>query len=273
MPISLSTLSNVTTNAGALGLLLATPQKQTGYQPQASAVDLTSLLNLVQPPGFLFHYEGEQSVSFQSDITDHYVEDNTAVQDQISLKPIIITTHGFIGELNDVPPYALALLKFAADKLTPIGPWAPKASVTAQLAYAEALQLYQTANVLKNAAVSAFNAITGGKAQNLQQQAFNNFYGYYQSRTLFTVQTPWQTFPNMAIMSCRAVQDADTNSITDFDLQFKQIRQASTIAGVIPKVLEGRAGEQNAALINGGTSTATDATTTQSAQLTQMGAP
>lgn len=273
MPIQLSQLSNVTTNAGAIGLLLAVPQKQTGYQPQVDATDLSAVLNLISPPGFMFHYEGEQTVTFESDITDHYVEDNTARQDHISLKPIKVTTHGFIGELNDVPPRALALLKTAADKLSPIGPWAPKLSVTAQLVYAQALQLYQTANVLKNAAVSALAALTGGQSQNLQQQAFNNFYGYYQQRTLFTIQTPWALFPDMAIVSCRAIQDAETNSITDFELNFKQIRQATTVAGIIPAVLSGRGGEQNSSLVNAGTSTASPADTTQPEQLTKMGAP
>jgi hypothetical protein len=230
-------------------LLMVSPQNTVGYQPNlgsaTTAPDGTVQLPS-QPNPILFHYEGEQAVVSEADITDHYVEDNTEIQDQIALKTPVITTHGFIGELNNVPPAALAILQAAAQKLTAIGAYAPQLSATALLAYSEAFFLYQTASNAANALVSTWsslanavtgnsaqavvgsNGITAGTNQNLQQTYFQQFYYYQQQRTLFTVQTPWAVFQNMAIWKLRPIQDEKTDVITDFDVTFNMIRTAST---------------------------------------------
>lgn len=242
---NLSSLGTFTTAATALSnLVLVSPQSTIGYQPQTPDNDDGTPSTAEQAPAFLFHYEGEQTVTIESDITDHFIEDNTALQDQIALKPVIITTHGFIGDLNDVTPTFLKPLKFAADKLTVIGAYAPALTETGLLAYAEAFQLYQVASNAADSAVAAWNTVTGQGGESVidgegitpesnqteQQTAFQQFYGYWSERRLFTIQTPWAVFKDMAIKSLRAIQDAETNSITDFDVTFKMIRTAETIA-------------------------------------------
>lgn len=278
---NLTTLAPITTAATALSnLILVSPQSAQGYQPQnapnASGTPSTS----PQPPSLLFIYEGEQSVQVQSDITDHYIEDNTAIQDQIALKPERITTHGFIGELNDIAPPALRALQTAAEKLTVIDAYVPALSETALIAYSEAFFLYQIGANVSNAAVSAwasinstgqenvigstglesgvFNPATGTVSNNQtkQQVAFQQFYGYWRARTLFTVQTPWAVFQNMAIESLRAVQDETTRVITDFEITFKMIRTAQTAeSNGIAAILQGRAAQQSAGITDLGTST------------------
>lgn len=276
MAVNLSALAPVTTAATALSnLVLVSPQATVGYQPQ-NPTDAGLLSTAQQPPAFLFNYEGEQTVTVESDITDHFVETNSAIQDQIALKPEIITTHGFIGELNNVVPFGLQTLKKAAEKLTAIGSYAPQLSVTAQLAYNEAFLLYQVGTNAVNAAVSAWSSVgnldSNGQSvigsngletsfeiantQNKQQTAFQQLYGYWRSRTLFTVQTPWAVFQNMAIRSLRAIQDAETRVITDFEISFKMIRYASTIATAgTPTSLSGRASTQASGTTNLGAST------------------
>lgn len=267
---SLAALSQATNLIGSLSnLLLASPQKTQGYQPQSAPSATGQLSTLNQPPSILFHYEGEQTVSLTSDITDHFIEDNTALQDQIALKPVIVTTHGFIGELNNVPPPALALLQQAANTLTTIGSYTPVLSVTAQLAYDTAFAAYQLAASAVNSSISAVSSIggTGGESvigsigtnvqkassQNRQQTYFQLFYGYWQTRTLFTVQTPWAIFQNMAIQSCRPIQDAETRMITDFEVTFKMINVASTqILGALPQK-QTRANTAQAAVQGNGT--------------------
>lgn len=267
---NISSLAQITTAATSLSnLILVSPQKTIGYQP--TPVNPVNGQPLQQPPALLFHYEGEQSVALESDITDHYIEDNTALQDQISLKPETISTHGFIGELNNVPPQALAIVQQVADKLTTIGSYAPQLSVTALLAYQEAFFLYQVGANAANSAVSAWNSVTGGGGESVigsnglvlssnqtkQQLMFQQFYGYWRNRTLFTVQTPWAVFQNMAIKSLRAIQDAQTNVITDFEVTFKMIRIAQTVttSGLDPSALQGRAAMQGGSLTDLGTST------------------
>jgi hypothetical protein len=270
---NLSSLAPITTAATALSnLILATPQSVQGYQPLNKPDATGQPSERQQPPPLLFHYEGENQVELSSDITDHYVEDNTAIQDQIALKPEIISTEGFIGELNDVVPKALLPLKFIADKLTALTAYSPQLTSTAQLAYAQAFFIYQTANNAIDAAVSAWSSISGGVnggqavigagglvppsgAQNKQQTMFQQFYGYWRSRTLFTVQTPWAVFQNMAIQNVIPVQAAETKQITTFKVTFKMIRNATTISTKpIGATFQGRAKAQASGLVDLGTS-------------------
>jgi len=293
MAINLSQISAATTAVTALsGLVMVTPQSVVGYAPQNPADAEGSVSVNQSAPALLFHYEGEQTVTLESDITDHYVEDNTAVQDQIALKPVTVTTHGFIGELNDIAPYGLQTLKTAANKLTALTAYSPEATITAQIAYNQALIAYQTIANAANAGVSAItsigNAISGsdgqslidsegdlvpGSMQNDQQKAFQQFYGYWNNRTLFTVQTPWAVFQNMAIKSLRAIQDAETNQITDFEVSFKQIRNAFSAFSLSPKSLAGRAGTQAASLTNQGASAGTPTSVTPATATASTAAP
>jgi hypothetical protein len=241
MALDLGALSTATTSAtGLSNLILATPQKIVGIQPQKLPVKPGVAASQTQLPPFLFHYEGEQSVQLDNEITDHYVEDNTAVNDHIALKPEIIHTQGFIGELTDILPSGFAPAQFLAEKLKVLGPYTPAFSTTALNVLNNASQIYSIASNLAGSAVSAWNSITGkgSQTQNVnglltpmqtkQQIAFATFYGYRQNRTLFTVQTPWGVFTDMAIQSLRAVQDADTDQLTTFECTFKKMRFAKT---------------------------------------------
>lgn len=279
--MDLTGLSPITTAATALAnLILVTPQQTVGYQPQVAP----SYQNSTAKPGkaFLFSYEGEQTVTLESDITDHFIENNSAIQDQVALKPVLITTQGFVGELNDVSPAALLPLKIAATKLTPINVYTPSLSAAAILAYNEAAFLYQVGQQVTNAAVGAWASINGddsasiingsgqaeGSNQNKQQIAFNLFYGYYASRTLFTVQTPWAVFQDMIIKTLRAVQDPDTKTISNFEITFKMLRFAS--AEVTQRqifntsAMQTRAKTQGSSIVDIGTSAPKTATKTLS---------
>lgn len=279
---NLSALAPITTAAQALSnLILVSPQATQGYQPQNKPDPTGRADNRQQPPALLFQYEGEQSVTLESDIPDHYVEDNTAVQDQIALKPEMVTTRGFIGELNDVVPKGLSFVKFAADKLTTIAAYTPELSATALIAYQEAFFLYQVTanavdaavsswssltgsggeNVIGSDGISGFDAATGEIAgsQNKQQTAFQQFYGYWRNKTLFTIQTPWAVFQNMAIKTLRPVQDAETRVVTEFEVTFKMIRFASTVTTTgISAIFQGRSSTQASGLTNVGTSAPVD---------------
>lgn len=263
---SVGALSSAANLIGSLsGLLVASPTSTQGYLPQ-NKTGPTGLISLLTgPPSLLFHYEGEQTATFSSDITDHYLEDNTTVQDQIALKPVIVTTHGFIGELNNVPPQALQTLQQSLNTLTAIGSYSPSLTVSSLLAYNAAFSAYQLSANLSNAAVSVVSSLGGGATgesvignnvagivttavnQNKQQTYFQQFYGYWQTRTLFTIQTPWAVFKDMVIQNFRALQDGDTRVITDFEITWKQMNFASTAS---TNVTQGRAQSQSAPLTN-----------------------
>lgn len=270
MAVDLSALAPITTAAGALsGLILVTPQQTIGYQPQNPSAKNGQVLQ--QAPSLAFNYEGENTVSLESDITDHFVEDNTAIQDQISLKPEVITVHGFVGEVNDITPKALAPLKTVADKLTSLTAYTPALTATALIAYNEAFFAYQVGTEAVNAGISAWSSLTdfsqgtstinglgltGQLNQNTQQNAFQQFYGYWRSRRLFTVQTPWAIFQDCAIQRLRAIQDAETRVITDFEVSFKLIRFATaTLVAGQNSNLQSRAANQASGLVDLGATT------------------
>lgn len=272
-----SAVSNVTAGAtlasnaiGTLtGFLIATPQTTLGYQPQSAATPLAINIpgigtknssNIL--PGWnlaykslIFNYEGENTSTLESDITDHYVENNVATQDQIALRPVIITTQGFIAELNDTPGFtgqvnaiqnSFTAAQTAANKLGLQSGYLPALSPGALVAYNEAVFAFNNAQALISSGIGLASSLLGtagesvingttfapANNQNKQQAAYQNFYGYWVNRVLFTIQTPWAVFTNMAIQRLHAVQGADTNTITDFEVTFKQIRYASTATSV-----------------------------------------
>jgi hypothetical protein len=282
-----SAVSNVTGGTSLISsvlstlssFLVATPQSTIGYQPQIAPIALGTVApvpipNTIPTPAnasnvlqgynltynpLVFNYEGENTGTFESDITDNYVEQNFAAQDQIALKPVRITVQGFVGELNNTPGYSgsvnvvqsgFSATLSAASKLSLLAAYSPSLYPAALIAYNQAVFAYNNAAALVGAAVGAassllsvvapgsvsptgetvINGNTFGKAsgQNLQQVMFQNFYGYWFNKILFTVQTPWAIFENMAIERFHSIQAADTNEITDFEVTFKQIRYAST---------------------------------------------
>lgn len=250
--INLGGIQQATSQALALGgLMLVSPQRTVGMQAQNKPSWRRDTSPL--PPALLFNYEGENRATLTSDVTDHYIENNTSIQDQVALRPIEITTQGFIGELNDVAPVGVAEIKEAAERLTAISAYEPVISLTATRAYAAALAAYQTGASLANSAVAAWSTINGGADQGVingsglegglalgaeiptvstqtkQQIYFQQFYGYWKARKLFTIQTPWAVFQDMVIMRLTATQSPETDVISDFEVTFKQMRFASSI--------------------------------------------
>jgi hypothetical protein len=253
---------------------LATPQTNIGIQAQQTIMPNANAT--AKPPAFLFDFEGEQSIVLETDITDHYAEDNSALQNQSALRPEQINTEGFVSELNDIVSNpVLQALQIAAEKLTVISGFTPGLSTTALLAYNEAVQAYQIGNLALTAGVSAFNALSGagsGSAsaqaqarlglvpiavQTKQQAAFTLFYGYWQARQLFTVQTPWAIFQNMMLKSIRPMQDPETDSYSTFQVTFKHMRfagVASTSVNAQTRNAIQQLSSQNS-LVNNGSST------------------
>jgi len=259
-------------------LIIVSPQATLGYQPLNPRNPIGTQSQLAQAKAFVFQYEGEQSITLESDITDHYVEQNFAVADQIALKPALYDTYAYIGELNDVIPDFLQPLKQVADKLTTVVAYTPRLTATALINYNRALFLYQNGtkllNNLADAPANLANAISGGgqavvgengqlttgTAQNKQQSAFQTWYSYWQNRVLFNVQTPWAVFQNCAIRRLRAVQGAENPVVTDFEVSFKVIRTAQSLqrgTGNGDASLQGRLNQMGSLAKNNGTSAGT----------------
>jgi len=289
MATNLNSISSLTAGLTSFSnLILINPQKNVGYYEQAAPVPPGEVQTPQDVTGWLFDYEGENSIALESDITQHFVEDNTARTDQIAIRPIMVSVQGFVGELSDVLRAAdgistdlTSLGTLLQSKLQTLSAYTPELSTAALVAINEAVLGYQVAANAVNTVKSL--AGLGGKADagspgdiqyttmTKQQKAFARLYSAFQSKSLFTIQTPWAIFRNMAIKSLRAIQSPETRMITDFEIQFQKIQYIELL--VEPQVGQGRAGVAGAPVINGGSYIPAKSKTTFSEALKYTEAP
>lgn len=185
--------------------------------------------------GFVFDYEGDDELAMESDITDHFAEDNSSTQDHIALKPYKITLRGFVSELvlpgtgqglfgalttlqqriGTVPAY---LGKYTPQALQKLQGSASKVVSQAQN-YANTAAQYL--NQAKNIA-----ALFGGNsgATTKQQQTFATLVNLRDQRQIFSVVTPWAFFGGMAVESLVFIQPRESRSRSDISVTMKQMR-------------------------------------------------
>ncbi|NDJ15398.1 MAG: hypothetical protein EBY17_30155 [Acidobacteriia bacterium] len=215
--------------------------------------ELLALVRPNNPPpgiaGFLLDIVEDDGSELESDITDHYIEDNTAIQDHIALRPEIVTVSGRVAEL--VKTVVTAKPITPAQNTLPIIPeLVPELTPGGQ----EIEDSYVEAQAQGRAAVVSDQSLYGyyqsqskrQPGQTKQGYIYGYFYQLWKGRQLFSVETPWGFFENMAIQSLSAKQGADSKSVSEFSITFKKIRIARTIS-ITEGLLSGRATWQQAA--------------------------
>lgn len=189
--------------------------------------------------GFVFDYEGDTSLQIQADITDHYAENNTAVQDHIAIHPIKLTLKGFVGELVlQKPTGLLGALEQIQNRLTTVpaylGKYTPGAVATVQKVLTTATNTVNTIDQslarVKNIVGLFDNSVLG---RTNQAKAYNKLQSLMVTKQLMLVETPYGTFNNMAIESLVMTQDESTKYWSDIAVTLKRINlvavQTSTI--------------------------------------------
>lgn len=256
------------------------------------------------PPGiggYVFDVVGDDTVALNSEITDHFLEDNSAIQDQIARKPEQVTVRGFVGELADVRNRSEAVDDFLSPRAvetnqnlplnSPLVPeLAEQAAATREevdRAYAENLRAVQSANSL----YGYYKGLTGGDAlriffsnnenarngfplsalsaplrRNKQQDAFRFFYALWRANVLFSVETPFGTWTNMGILTLRAIQPEASRFESEFQMTFKKIRTVSELQ-IQSGQLAGRAAYQMADTTQNGVAGAREQTDAQAQSL------
>lgn len=225
-------------------------------------MDITQFLNqalnlvLVSPSnptqnmgisGFLFDVVGDEEVNLDSDITDHYVEDNTAVQDHIALRSPKCTVRGYVGELSVAVQGLAQLGQSIVERLTLLESLLPALTTQATQSFNNIQSISQTTYLIAQAS-NLYNIFANANASNLKQQsAFNYFMALWSSRTLCSVQTPFQIFNNMAIENVRALQPGESLYAGDFSVTFKAIRtvQSQISLGNLATLAADRLSEQS----------------------------
>lgn len=210
--------------------------------------------NLGGVSGFIFDIISSERVQLNSDITDHYVEDNISVQDHIALRPEHFTLRGYVGELNDVLERALISAVTTTQRLSIVNSFIPTFTTQALQLYSQVADVAARVKQGINQAQNLYDLFTQ-KSTNAtkQQRGYNYFKSIWISRQLLTVETPWEIFEDMAIESVSSEQDETTNMVTNFSVTFKRIRTTKTLVSFdLSKVADGRAADMVAQIANKG---------------------
>lgn len=183
--------------------------------------------------GFLFGIDGEDEVALMSEITDHYAEDNSVLNDNIALKPKRFTLRSYVGEqqvlTNSSQP---SILQQVAQKLTVVTSMLP--AVSAAESQVGALVAGGVSSLNFNSLVSS-GANIYAMVKNLitpttgQAAAYAYFQALYKMKILMSVQTPYEFITNMAIESIIARQDEETKNMSHFIIVLKEFRIAQTL--------------------------------------------
>lgn len=185
----------------------------------------------------------EHSVNIQNQITDNWLENNTAVQDGIAQSPITITLSGISGELVYVPSTndkrflrnvydsindqlkgitENTPLKdyVATDKLTVIPELLPPVDNITQKAKNLVTQVEDNIDRYKKIASNFLRKINNNQTR--LQEIYTKLKLLRGTNTALTVETPFSTFDNMYIQSISLTQGAQ-NHIVNISMTLKQL--------------------------------------------------
>ena len=216
--------------------------------------------NLVSPQdrygygGYAFDIIDEEQTRLESEITDHYVEDNTSVQDNIALKPIEVVARGFIGEHVFKESFLAHTINNASQqikgKLQPLGALSPKLSSFATKAFDKAQKLAKKIDEKTSKIQNLYNLFNnlGSIGDSEQAKAYVYFASAWENRQLFRIQTPYCFYNNMAIKSLKFIQSGQTKDKSQIEITFKQIRKTKTAQSVS----QGRRVAQTSERVNAG---------------------
>lgn len=194
-------------------------------------------LNFFGFGGFVFDREGETVVSLRNEITDHYAEDNTTIQDQIAVRPKMITLTNYVGELADIVEGGFTRdVQEVTQKLTVLSEALPDLSDAAKQAQ-EAIR--QSVNQGIDTGDSEFPSQDRildlySLAKNFtppitkQEQAYLYFKAIRDQKILLSIETPYEFMTSMAIENITIRQAEDTRFVSEFSVTFKEIRFAQT---------------------------------------------
>lgn len=187
--------------------------------------------------GLAFDYTGEIKVESTSDITDHYMEDNTPSQDHIAIAPRRVTLKGLVGELvaGPGPSGVLGVLNNIQDALTLVPGFIPIKTPTAILKANKAISSAQKLASQVSTAVGRGKSLwkmfsKGDIADTKQAQMYQRLEKIqFNTSILIAVTTPFCYYPAMAIESIMALQPEDTKFLSEFTVTLKEVRYAAIL--------------------------------------------
>ncbi len=190
--------------------------------------------------GYVFSYVGNEDLEARADITDHWLENNTATQDHAAVYPVRFTMSGFICELtlpNPGKSGVVGVLNSLTQKMGGVSAYLGKytpgglqkitnaVNGAAQKATKYVNEVNQYLNQAQNV-LGFFKSASGAKTQ--QQDAYASLITALQNRLTFSVVTPWTTLQNVMLESVNLSQPDYTNSKSEISVTVKQLQIVPT---------------------------------------------
>lgn len=205
---------------------------------------------------------GNETTSFSSDVTDNYVENNVAYQDHISLKPIVYTIEGEVGELTwyavDSPNSVLGSLQ---NKLEPIASFAQVLSGKASQIQQKVIKVLDVVDSIDNYASRLYNFFSQDGNMTEQQRVYKYLLVLWTNREPICIKTPWMKLKDYVIQNIEFYQSGGTSDKSKIKISFKEFKVVkSKTAKFDQKKYLGRGSAQNASIVNKGTTTGVKAT-------------
>lgn len=183
--------------------------------------------------GWEFDIPQSENLTHTVDITDHYVESGTYLNDHQVVQPIQITLSGLKGELVYKPPEGvLSDFQELANKLEIVDAYlqdyTPGMLQDVQKGISKASTAISRINQNIDRTQNLLAALGGeGPERTEQQKAYTELRALMLSNQLVTVQTPWRYFDSMKITSLGFSQGEDSQSYSRISITLKEIRFAN----------------------------------------------
>lgn len=172
---------------------------------------------------------GDETLTADADVTDHYVESNEAYQDQITLKPKTYTVSGEVGELVWYQRESISQeLGQVAQKLEGVISFLPirsKGFNQMKKTIMKASQWVDTASNALTKLSSLIGTVNGQRSpMTRQEQAYLYLLSMRDGRTPLTIHTPWGFLVNYVVTNLELKQPKETKDKSIITITFKEFR-------------------------------------------------
>lgn len=215
--------------------------------------------------GWIFDIPKSEQVKISNDITDHYMENNSFINDHVVRKPIKITLTGLIGELVYRKPIGYSAdLNFFSGSLevvdTYLGDYSPQQLQKQQNLLNEVQKNNNFVNQIVQKTTNIVKSFSGdGQLRTMQEVAYSELKALSDNNSLLKVQTPFAYYENMFIEDLTFSQEEDSDSYCDISITLKEMRFAETTTVAFnDDLLPSRNQQQDTDDVNNGTIKGTD---------------